>query len=60
MMQVCYYTEGPPWMEFGMAGRFVLGEPREIDDALAEILIRKQKLFPYPGPVEKQAVDQGE
>jgi hypothetical protein len=39
-----YYDEGPARMTFGAAGTFRLGEPREIDDSLAETLLKKGRL----------------
>jgi hypothetical protein len=39
-----FYDEGQPIQTFGIAGEFRLGEPRDIPDDLAEILIRKGRL----------------
>ena len=43
-MKKLYYTEGPEIMTCGVAGEFRLGEPREVEDGLAEILLRKGRL----------------
>ena len=37
-----FYDEGYPIHKFGVAGEFRIGEPREIPDDLAEILIKKE------------------
>lgn len=39
-----YYKEGPLKQTFGVAGEFLIGEPKEIDDALAEDLLRKKRV----------------
>jgi hypothetical protein len=35
------YTEGPPTVDMGAAGKFVINEPREVEDQLAERLLAK-------------------
>jgi hypothetical protein len=35
------YTEGPPSLNAGIAGRFILGEPRDIEDDVAALLLAK-------------------
>jgi len=45
-----FYDEGEVKMSFGVAGEFKLGEPREIPDDLAEVLIKKGRLKKYEDP----------
>lgn len=42
-----FYDEGEKMQSFGVAGEFKLGEPRDIPDDLAEILIKKGRLKKY-------------
>jgi len=46
-MKKLYYDEGPSLMSFGDAGTFVLGEPKEVVDGLANVLLRKGRLKEY-------------
>lgn len=43
-MKKLYYDEGPAMESFGDAGQFRLGEPKDVQDDLADILIRKGRL----------------
>jgi hypothetical protein len=43
-MKILVYTEGPEIMTCGIAGEFRIGEPREVSDDLAAILLRKGRL----------------
>ena len=43
-MKKLYYDEGSVMMSFGDAGEFRIGEPKEVEDGLAEILLRKGRL----------------
>ena len=43
-MRRLYYEEGPIIMGCGIAGEFRIGEPKEVPDDLAEVLLRKGHL----------------
>jgi hypothetical protein len=45
-----FYEEGEKIQSFGVAGEFKQGEPREIPDDLAEVLIKKGRLKKYEDP----------
>lgn len=49
-MKKLYYEEGPLVMGCGEAGTFRIGEPREVPDNLAEILLRKGRLKEFVNP----------
>ena len=40
-MKKIYYDEGPLVMGCGLAGQFQLGDPKEVPDDLADILLAK-------------------
>lgn len=43
-MKKLYYDEGPAVMSVGVAGAFRIGEPREVEDDLAAVLLKKGRL----------------
>ena len=43
-MKKLYYDEGPKIMGCGIAGQFKIGVPKEVNDDLAEVLLRKGRL----------------
>ena len=51
-MKNLYYDEGPEVQSFGDAGIFRLGEPRQVEDDLAVILLRKGRLKEFKEPKE--------
>jgi hypothetical protein len=54
-MKKIYYDEGPVIQSFGAAGLFRINEPREVQDDLAEILLRKGRLKEWPEEKPKRA-----
>ena len=48
-MKKLFYDEGALIMSFGAAGIFRINEPRDVDDSLAEVLIKKGRLKEWPG-----------
>lgn len=44
-----FYDEGYQEQSFGIAGEFRMGEPRDIPDDLAEVLIKKGRLKKWTG-----------
>lgn len=52
-MKKVFYDEGPPLMACGAAGIFRINEPRDVDDTLAEVLIKKGRLKAWPGEPAK-------
>ncbi len=55
-MKKLYYDEGPLYMNFGAAGQFKLGVPREVPDDIADILLKKGRLKEFK---EQKAVPKG-
>ena len=52
-MKKLYYDEGPLVMGCGIAGQFKIGEPREVPDDLAQILLQKGRLKEFTDPASK-------
>jgi hypothetical protein len=52
-MKKLFYDEGPLLMSCGAAGIFRINEPRDLDDSLAEVLIKKGRLKEWPGEPAK-------
>ena len=56
-MKKLYYEEGPRVMGCGAAGEFRIGEPKEVPDDLAEILLRKGRHKEWQEPAAKWIKD---
>ena len=54
-MKKLYYDEGPRIMTCGVAGQFKIGVPKEVDDDLAAILLRKGRLKEFKETAPKAA-----